>query len=57
MFFSRILVCAAIINFILIFPLVYFYQDVGISICTVIVESFVTLASVKAVKETKFFNI
>lgn len=55
--FSRILVCAAIINFILIFPLVYFYQDVGISICTVIVESFVTLASVKAVKETKFFNI
>lgn len=55
--FSRILVCAAIINLILIFPLAYFYQDIGISICVVIVESFVTLASVKTVKETKFFNI
>lgn len=55
--FSRILVCAAIINLILIFPLVYFYQDIGISVCAVIVESFVTLASIKAVKETKFFSI
>lgn len=55
--FSRILVCAAIINLMLIFPLVYFYQDIGISVCAVIVESFVMLASVKAVKETKFFNI
>ena len=41
--FSRILMFSALFNFILIFPLIYFWQGIGLSITVMIVESFVTI--------------
>lgn len=41
--FSRILMLSALFNFILIFPLIYFWEGIGLSITVMIVESFVTI--------------
>lgn len=41
--FSRILMLSASLNFILIFPLIYLWQGIGLSITVMIVESFVTI--------------
>lgn len=41
--FSRILMLSALLNFILIFPLIYLWQGIGLSITVMIVESFVTI--------------
>lgn len=41
--FSRILMCSAILNFILIFPMVMWLQATGLAITVVIVECFVTI--------------
>ena len=41
--FSRILMLSALMNFILIFPMIYIWQAVGLAITVVIVESFVTI--------------
>lgn len=40
--FSRILMLSACLNFVLIFPLVSFWQGVGLSITVMLVEGFVT---------------
>lgn len=41
--FSRILMLSAVVNFILIFPLIYLWQGIGLSITVMLVESFVTI--------------
>lgn len=41
--FSRILMFSALLNFLLIFPLIYIWQGIGLSITVMIVESFVTI--------------
>lgn len=41
--FSRILMLSALFNFVLIFPLIHFWEGVGLSITVMIVESFVTI--------------
>ena len=41
--FSRILMFSSLLNFILVFPLIYIGQGVGLAITVVIVESFVTI--------------
>ena len=41
--FSRILMLSAMLNFALIFPLIYFGQGVGLSITVMLVETFVTV--------------
>ena len=41
--FSRILMFSALLNFILIFPMIYMWQGIGLAITVVIVESFVTI--------------
>ena len=41
--FSRILVMAAVLNTCLVLPMIYFYEDVGVSITITITECFVTL--------------
>jgi PST family polysaccharide transporter len=41
--FSRILMLSALFNFLLIFPLIYFWQGIGLSITVMIVETFVTI--------------
>lgn len=41
--FSRILMLSALLNFVLIFPLIYLWQGIGLSITVMIVESFVTI--------------
>ena len=41
--FSRILMLSALFNFVLIFPLIHFWEGVGLSVTVMIVESFVTI--------------
>lgn len=41
--FSRILMFSALLNFALIFPLIHFWQGIGLSITVMIVEGFVTI--------------
>lgn len=41
--FSRILMISAVLNFVLIFPFIYFWEAIGLSITVVIVECFVTI--------------
>lgn len=41
--FSRILMLSALFNFLLIFPLIHFWEGIGLSITVMIVESFVTI--------------
>ena len=41
--FSRILMFSSLLNFILVFPMIYIWQGVGLAITVVVVESFVTI--------------
>lgn len=41
--FSKILMWSAVVNFVIIFPLVYFLEAMGLAITMVIVEMFVTI--------------
>ncbi len=41
--FSRILMFSALLNFVLVFPMIYMWQGIGLAITIVIVESFVTI--------------
>ena len=41
--FNRILMLSALFNFVLIFPLIHFWEGVGLSVTVMIVESFVTI--------------
>ena len=41
--FSKILMASAVVNFVLVFPMIYLWQAVGLAITVVIVESFVTV--------------
>ena len=41
--FSRILMASASLNFILIYPMIYMWQGIGLAITVVIIESFVTV--------------
>lgn len=41
--FSRILMASAFLNFILVCPMIYIWQGIGLAITVVIVESFVTI--------------
>ena len=41
--FSRILFASAIVNFLLVFPLIYFFEALGLAVTVVLVEVFVTI--------------
>ena len=41
--FSRVLMASAVVNFILVFPMIYLWQAVGLAVTVVIVECFVTV--------------
>ena len=41
--FSRILMASALLNFILVCPMIYMWQGIGLAITVLIVESFVTV--------------
>ena len=41
--FNRVLISAAILNTVIVLPMIYFYQAVGVSISMTITETFVTL--------------
>lgn len=42
--FSKVLMWSAVVNFVIIFPLVYFFEAMGLAVTMVIVELFVTIA-------------
>ncbi|MCH3958709.1 MAG: oligosaccharide flippase family protein, partial [Selenomonas sp.] len=56
--FSRILMLSAMLNFILVFPMVYFWQSIGMAITVVLVECFVTITMYLALykKGIKLFD-
>lgn len=49
--FSRILMFSALLNFILVFPLIYMWQGIGLAMTVVIVESFVTITMYVALRK------
>lgn len=51
--FSRILMFSALLNFALIFPLIYFWQGTGLSITVMLVESFVTIVMYLVLRKNK----
>lgn len=54
--FSRILICAAALNTCMVLPLIYFWQDIGVSISIVATECFVTTVMYFAIKKQKIFE-
>lgn len=54
--FSKILICAAALNTCMVLPLIYFLQDIGVSISIVATESFVTMIMYFAIKKQKIFE-
>lgn len=54
--FSRILICAAALNACMVLPLIYFWQDIGVSISIVVTECFVTTVMYFAIKKQKIFE-
>lgn len=54
--FSRILICAAALNTCMVLPLIYFWQDIGVSISIVVTECFVTTVMHFAIKKQKIFE-
>lgn len=54
--FSRILICAAVLNTCMVLPLIYFLQDIGVSISIVATECFVTAVMYFAIKKQKIFD-
>ncbi len=51
--FSRILMASAVLNFVLVFPMIYLLQAVGLAITVVIVEMFVTVVMYFVLKRHK----
>ncbi len=49
--FSRILMLSALLNFILVFPFVYMWQEIGLAMTVVIVECFVTITMYIALRK------
>lgn len=54
--FSRILICAAVLNTCMVLPLIYFWQDIGVSISIVTTECFVTVIMYLTIKKHKIFE-
>lgn len=54
--FSRILICAAVLNICMVLPLIYFWQDIGVSISIVLTECFVTAVMYVTIKKQKIFE-
>lgn len=54
--FSRILICAAALNTCMVLPLIYFWQDIGVSISIVATECFVTTVMYFVIKKQKIFE-
>lgn len=54
--FSRILICAAALNTCMVLPLIYFLQDIGVSISIVVTECFVTTVMYLAIKKQKILE-
>lgn len=54
--FSRILICAAVLNTCMVLPLIYFWQDIGVSISIVTTECFVTVIMYLTIKKYKIFE-
>ena len=42
--FNKVLLSAAIVNTVIVLPMIYFYQAIGVSISMTITEIFVTLS-------------
>lgn len=52
--FSKILICAAILNTCIVIPLILLYQDIGVSISIVMTECFVTVVMFYVIKKIIF---
>lgn len=55
--FSRILICAALLNTCMVLPLIYFWQNIGVSISIVATECFVTLMMYYTLRKNKILVI
>lgn len=53
--FSKILICAAVLNTCIVLPLIYFWQDIGVSISIVVTECFVTAVMYLVIRKLKVF--
>ena len=42
--FNKVLLSAAIVNTVIVLPMIYFYQAIGVSVSMTITETFVTLS-------------
>lgn len=42
--FNKVLLSAAIVNTVIVLPMIYFYQAIGVSVSMMITETFVTLS-------------
>ena len=51
--FSRILMASAVLNLVLVFPMIYLWQDVGLSVTVVMVEIFVTVSMYIVLRKNK----
>ena len=54
--FSKILICAAILNTCMVIPLILLYQDIGVSMSIVITECFVTVVMFYVLKKNKIWR-
>lgn len=54
--FSKILICAAILNTCMVIPLILLYQDIGVSVSIVITECFVTSVMFYVLKKNKIWS-
>lgn len=54
--FSKILVCAAILNTCIVIPLILLYQDIGVSISIVITECFVSAVMFYVINKDKIWG-
>lgn len=51
--FSRILLASAVVNFVLVFPMIYLWQEIGLSFAVVIVETFVTISMYAVLRKNR----
>ena len=51
--FNKVLLSAAVVNTVIVLPMIYFYQAVGVSISMTITEIFVTLSMYYVLKRNK----
>ena len=54
--FSKILICAAVLNTCMVIPLILLYQDIGVSVSIVITECFVTAVMFYVLKKNKIWS-